>query len=178
MYTLYYLLKQLPFLDFKISKKKFISNPEIHQVKMCFLKEENSALRKQIEAIQLAIELQKSESSLKAKQNSRAIHSLQMNVTLMTAMNAQQEKYLHELMQSTQPATFLEEAVQRLLLKHLINLSYYFNFNTVQKLLVILFIVKLYARINIFNTVQLHGFHNSTVRLQTRDYSKFPCLFT
>ena len=25
---------------------------------------------------------------------------------------------------------------------------------------------------------QIHGFHNSTVRLKTRDYSKFSCLFT
>ena len=91
---------------------KFISNPEIQRVKMC-LKNENNALRKQIEDIQRAIELQKSESSLKAEQNSRENDKLQMNVALLTAINAQQAKRLHEIVQSMQSVTSLEEAVQR-----------------------------------------------------------------
>ena len=32
--------------------------------------------------------------------------------------------------------------------------------------------------ISIDNDFLIHGFQNSTVRLKTRDYSKFPCLFT
>ena len=79
---------------------------------MC-LKNENNALRKQIEDIQRAIALQKSESSLKAEQNYRENHKLQMNVALLAAMNAQQEKRLHEIVQSMQSVTSLEEAVQR-----------------------------------------------------------------
>ena len=31
---------------------------------------------------------------------------------------------------------------------------------------------------NFANGPPIHGFHNSTVKLKTRDYSKFSCLFT
>ena len=80
---------------------------------MCLLKEENIALREQIEAIQRAIDLQKSEYSLKGDRDRSEIQKLQLNVVIMTATNEQQGKRLHELLQNAKPVTSLEEAVQR-----------------------------------------------------------------
>ena len=80
---------------------------------MCLLKKENKALREQIEAMQRAIDLQKSKSILKAKQDGHEIQKLRMNAALLTAMIEKQTERLDEQMPNVPPVTILEEAVPR-----------------------------------------------------------------
>ena len=80
---------------------------------MCLLKKKNNALREQIEAMQRAIDLQKSKSSLKAKQDGQEIQKLRMNAALLTAMIEKQTERLHEQVPNVQPVIILEEAVPR-----------------------------------------------------------------
>ena len=79
---------------------------------MCLLKKENNALREQIEAMQRAIDLQKSKSCLKVKQDGQEIQKLRINAVLLTAMIEKQTERLHEQIPNAQPVT-LEEAVPR-----------------------------------------------------------------
>ena len=80
---------------------------------MCLLKKENNALRDQIEAMQRAVDLQKSKSSLKAKHDGQEIHKLRMNAALLTAVIEKQTERLHEQVPNAQPDTILEEAIPR-----------------------------------------------------------------
>ena len=80
---------------------------------MCLLKKENNALREQIEAMQRAIDLQKSKSCLKVKQDGQKIQKLLINAVLLTAMIEKQTERLHEQVPNAQPVTILEEAVPR-----------------------------------------------------------------
>ena len=86
---------------------------------MCLLNKENNALREQIEAMQRAIDLQNSKSSLKAKQDSQEIQKLRMNAALLTAMIEKQTERLHEQVPNAQPVTILEEACSKVNLKTL-----------------------------------------------------------
>ena len=80
---------------------------------MCLLKKKNNVLREQIEAMQRAIDLQKSKSGLRVKQDSQEIQKLRMNAALLTAIIEKQTERLHEQVPNAQPHTILEEAVPR-----------------------------------------------------------------